>query len=85
MTATQITWHQPLLNPPAGGEPTGGQAHVILGAHLRTPTPGWGPGNAIPGDVSVLVFILIIVDTGNALSLTRHLGPVCLGRPYQGH
>ena len=34
------------------------------GAHLRAPTlglaPGWGPGNADPGDVRVLDFISII-------------------------
>ena len=34
------------------------------GAQLRSPTPGltpwWGPSNAIPGDVNILVFILVI-------------------------
>ncbi|KAI3367009.1 hypothetical protein L3Q82_009643, partial [Scortum barcoo] len=77
--ATQTTLHRPLMDLPAGGEPTflleGGprraQACRISfraepgrvpwaktrppGARLRAPTPGlapgWGPGNANPGDV----------------------------------
>ena len=28
--ATQIAEHRPLLNPPVGGEPTGGRVHVAL-------------------------------------------------------
>ncbi|KAI3373103.1 hypothetical protein L3Q82_006435 [Scortum barcoo] len=49
-TATQTTLHRPLMDLPAGGEPTGRQAHVARppGTRLRAPTPGlapgWGPG-----------------------------------------
>ena len=59
------------------------------GALLRAPTPGlapgWGPGCAIPGDVTVLVFTFSIEAFWTAFSLVRHPRPVCLGRPYQGH
>ncbi len=55
------------------------------GARIRAPTPGlapgWGPGCAMPGDVTVLGLVSII----RGFSLTSRLGPVCLGRTYQGH
>ena len=57
----------------------------LPGTHLCAPTPGlapgWGPGGAISCDV-VIFFIRCF---GTALSLTRHLGPVCLWRPSQEH
>ncbi|KAI3360888.1 hypothetical protein L3Q82_012901, partial [Scortum barcoo] len=61
MTATQTTLHRPLMDLPAGGEPTGRHGPTSAfraeppGARLRAPTPGlapgWGPGNANLGDL----------------------------------
>lgn len=63
MTAAQTTLHLPLMDAPAGAEPTG--AHITHWAQtqppaacLRAPTPGvgpeWGPDNANPEDVNNL-------------------------------
>ena len=88
MTATQITLHQPPLNPPAGGEPTGGRAHVShsgcawpgpVGKDPATrrlpacPNPmsgsrvGWGPSEAIPGNIRFLIVNSIIVFNINLI------------------
>ncbi|XP_073330500.1 uncharacterized protein [Pagrus major] len=54
-TATQIAPHQPLLNPPAGGEPTGGRAHVApsgcarLGPVGKDPASRCSPASPNPG------------------------------------
>ncbi len=94
--AAGSTVHRPLTVPPAGGEPTGGRPHVTLSGWARPGpmvggpvtlglAPGRGPGCAMPGDISVLVVIFFLMGLWTVLSLTRHQGPVCLGRAYQGH
>ncbi|KAI3354656.1 hypothetical protein L3Q82_019148 [Scortum barcoo] len=40
MTATQTTLHRPLMDLPAGGEPTGRRAHVSISFQAE---PGWVP------------------------------------------
>ncbi len=65
---------------PMGGGPATRRSHA-------NPNPGSreGPGCAMPEDVLVLVVIFFIMGLWTTLSLPRHQGPVCLGRPYQGH
>ncbi|KAK3548565.1 hypothetical protein QTP70_014488 [Hemibagrus guttatus] len=66
MTATQNTLHRTFMLHPAGGGPTSFLRAVPgrvpqaktrpPGARLRAPTPGlapgWGPGDASPGDIT---------------------------------